>query len=156
MKQHTKLITKYLPANYTDSFIETISNRPHLSAKELFDLIFLQYPKWIQFLMRLRDLIVKPLGLKTNKSFEKMIIEQNENEIICGATDKHLTFYVSIFCSKAENNIQHVSITTLVKYKNILGRIYFTIIWIFHKTIVYHLLKSAVKRWNNKNKTEHI
>ena len=46
-----------------------------------------------------------------------MIIEQNDNEIIIGAKDKHLTFHVSLFCSDVKDKTQEVSITTIVKYE---------------------------------------
>lgn len=140
------LITKYLPADYADSFAKTITDKPYLSAKELFDQIFLQHPKWVKSLLNLRDRLVKPLGLKTNKSFEEMIIEQNNHEIILGTRDKHLSFYVSVFCPEPDNATQTISITTLVKYENLLGKIYFAAIWLFHRTIVYCLLKRCVKR----------
>ena len=103
MKQNNSLITKYLPADYKDCFLKKIINRPYISVKELFDLMFIQYPKWVLWLLKLRDLMVKPLGLKTNKSFESMIIEQNDDEIIIGTKDKHLTFYISLFCSDTED-----------------------------------------------------
>ena len=146
MKQQDYLLTKYLSSNYTDSFAETITDKPHISTQELFNLIFLQYPKWVLSLLKLRDMIVKPFGLKTNKSFEDMVIEQNNNEIILGSKDNHLTFYISLYCSDMKNKAQSVRITTLVKYENILGKIYFAIIWLFHKTIVHYLLKRAVKK----------
>ncbi len=146
MKQNNSLITKYLPADYKDCFLKKIINRPYISVKELFDLMFIQYPKWVLWLLKLRDLMVKPLGLKTNKSFESMIIEQNDDEIIIGTKDKHLTFYISLFCSDTEDKEQTISITTLVKYKNILGKIYFAAIWLFHTIIVHYLFKRAIRK----------
>ena len=125
MIKENSLIKKYLPVNYKDCFAETLVNKPYMSAKDLFNLMFLQYPKWVLCLLKLRDLMVKPFGLKTNKSFENLIVEQNNNEIILGTADKHLTFYVSLFCSDINNKKQTISISTIVKYKNILGRIYF-------------------------------
>lgn len=77
-----------------------------------------------------------------------MIIEQNDNEIIIGAKDKHLTFHVSLFCSDVKDKTQEVSITTIVKYENILGRIYFAAIWLFHRIIVSYLFKRAIKIHN--------
>ena len=149
MIQENSLIKKYLPANYKDCFAETLANKPYMSAKDLFSLIFLQYPKWVLYLIKLRDSMVKPFGLKTNKSFENLIVEQNNNEIILGTADKHLTFYVSLFCSDIINKKQTISISTIVKYKNILGRIYFAAIWIFHRIIVHSLFKRAVKKWSS-------
>lgn len=110
--------------------------------------MFIQYPKWALWLLKLRDFIVKPLNIKASKSFKELIIEQNSHEIILGTKDKHLTFYVSISCIEAKRNEQIASITTLVKYNNILGKVYFLAIWIFHKFIVHRLLKRAVRKYD--------
>ena len=148
MKQKDSLIVKYLPADYKDCFCEKLTNKPNVAVKELFDLMFIQYPKWVSWLLKLRDFIVKPLNIKASKSFKELIIEQNSHEIILGTKDKHLTFYVSISCIEAKRNEQIASITTLVKYNNILGKVYFLAIWIFHKFIVHKLLKRAVRKYD--------
>ena len=71
----------------------------------------------------------------------------NNEEIILGTEDKHLTFHISIYCSKNYNKRQSVSLTTIVKYNNLLGKIYFYIIWIFHRIVVKYLFKRAIRRW---------
>ena len=144
----SRLIKKYFPANYKDCFRDKIYRKPYMSVNELFNLMFSQYPKWIMRMYYIRNLIVKPFGVKINKSFANMVIEQNENEIIIGAKDKHLTFHVSLFCSDVKDKTQEVSITTIVKYENILGRIYFAAIWLFHRIIVSYLFKGAIKTHN--------
>ena len=148
MKQKDSLIVKYLPADYKDCFCVKLTNKPNVAVKELFDLMFIQYPKWVSWLLKLRDFIVKPLNIKASKSFKELIIEQNSHEIILGTKDKHLTFYVSISCIESKRNEQIASITTLVKYNNILGKVYFLAIWIFHKFIVHRLLKRAVRKYD--------
>ena len=148
MKQKNNLIIKYLQADYKDCFWDEITEKPYMSVNELFNLMFSQYPKWIMRMYYIRNLIVKPFGVKINKSFVNMIIEQNDNEIIIGAKDKHLTFHVSLFCSDVKDKTQEVSITTIVKYENILGRIYFAAIWLFHRIIVSYLFKRAIKIHN--------
>lgn len=148
MKQKNSLIIKYLPADYKDCFWDEITENPYMSVNELFNLMFSQYPKWIMRMYYIRNLIVKLFGVKINKSFANMIIEQNDNEIIIGAKDKHLTFHVSLFCSDVKDKTQEVSITTIVKYENILGRIYFAAIWLFHRIIVSYLFKRAIKIHN--------
>ena len=74
-----QLITKYLPADYTDSFQKTISSESSIQVNDLFKLMFIEYPKWGLWLLKVRDLIVKPLGLKTNKTFIDLIIEENND-----------------------------------------------------------------------------
>ena len=144
----SRLIKKYFPANYKDCFRDKIYRKPYMSVNELFNLMFSQYPKWIMRMYYIRNLIVKPFGVKINKSFANMVIEQNENEIIIGAKDKHLTFHVSLFGSDVKDKTQEVSIPTIVKYENILGRIYFAAIWLFHRIIVSYLFKRAIKIHN--------
>ena len=148
MIQSNSLIKKYLPANYKDCFGDKITEKPYISVNELFNLMFTQYPKWIMSIYNIRNLIVKPFGVKINKSFANMIIEQDDNEVIIGAKDKHLTFHLSLFCSDVKDKTQEVSITTIVKYENILGRIYFAAIWLFHRIIVSYLFKRAIKIHN--------
>lgn len=151
MIQENSLIKKYLPVNYEDCFSQTMVNKPYMSVKDLFNLIFRQYPQWVLWLLKLRDIIVKPFGLKTNKSFEDIIVEQDNNEIIIGTNDKHLTFHVSLFCSDLSDNKQIISISTFVKYENILGRIYFAAIWLFHRIIIAYLFKRAIIKWSKQS-----
>ena len=40
-----QLITKYLPADYTDSFQKTISSESSIQVNDLFKLMFIEYPK---------------------------------------------------------------------------------------------------------------
>lgn len=150
MIRENSLIKKYLPVDYKDCFIETMVDKPYMSVKDLFNLIFRQYPQWILWLLKLRDLMVKPFGLKTNKSFEDIIVEENDNEIIIGTKDKHLTFHVSLFCSDFSDKRQIISISTFVKYENILGRIYFAVIWLFHRIIIAYLFKRAITKWSKQ------
>ena len=98
-----------------------------------------------RWLLKLRDMIVKPFGLKTGISFDDKIKEQNTNEIILGAEDKHLSFYISLFCSEINSGKQTVSVSTIVKYNNFSGRIYFSAIWIFHKILVSYTFRRAIK-----------
>ena len=45
MIQENSLIKKYLPVNYEDCFSQTMVNKPYMSVKDLFNLIFRQYPQ---------------------------------------------------------------------------------------------------------------
>ena len=92
-----QLITKYLPADYTDSFQKTISSESSIQVNDLFKLMFIEYPKWGLWLLKVRDLIVKPLGLKTNKTFIDLIIEENNEEIIWGTETPNLLYIYILF-----------------------------------------------------------
>lgn len=138
------LIDKYLPADYSDYCSKTIDAREPITVDDVFDSMFCNFPRPVRTMLKLRDALVKPLGLKTGATFRDRIIERNNEEIVIGALDKHLNFWVSVYCSLPDNGRQTVSVRTVVKFNNMLGRIYFAGIWIFHKTIVNILFKRAL------------
>ena len=138
------LINKYYPVDYKDSFSRILNGAKELTPDDFLNLTFSKYPKWIDWLLSLRNKLVKPLGLKTGGQFRDMVKDQDKNEIIFGAKDKHLTFYCSLWCSPKEEDKQILRITTVVKYNNFFGKLYFFVIHPFHKIIIYYILKRAV------------
>jgi len=145
------LFLKYLPADYTDCFETEIADKPHISPEELFDSVFVRHARWVSHLFRLRNALVKPLGLQTDTSFADLILERDEEEIILGKRDRHLTFHISLFCSQKHDGRQTIAVATFVKYRNLSGRIYFTVIGPFHRRIVRSSLRRAIRSWNEKS-----
>lgn len=96
-------------------------------------------------------LIAKPFGLKTaekkaqsGKTPSKNIFPvlfRNENEIVMGANDKHLSFRASVLLAKAGDETD-IFLTTVVRFNNFGGRLYFALIKPFHRLIV----KSALRK----------
>jgi hypothetical protein len=134
-------IDSYRIIKSTDENIEKIS-------AQIFKL-----PPWIISLMKIRDVIIRPFGLKTGK--EMMIhkkpgdafftkIAQTEDELIMEEKDRHLNFRVSVLIDRLSSCIY---MTTLVHYNNRLGKAYFFFIRPFHKIIV----KSAMKKYEATN-----
>ena len=103
-------------------------------------------PGWVNGLMKLRNAIVKPLGLEVGMRFVDTICEQNAQEVVFGMPDKHLTFHASLWCGEKEPGGQTFTITTVVKFNNRLGRLYFFFIRPFHKVIIRSMLKRVAKR----------
>ena len=64
--------------------------------------------------MKLRNAIVKPLGLEVGMRFADTICEQNAQEVVFGMPDKHLTFHASLWCGEKEPGGQTFTITTVV------------------------------------------
>jgi len=139
------------------NFTDTFSTTNHLdSLKTVSKLVFGTMPKWVEFLMKLRNNIVKVFGLKTEKpeDFHSefkvggyvgffQIFSIQHNEIILGADDKHLNFRVSLYNSN-ENQF-NIKVTTLVEYNNRFGEIYMFIVRPFHHLIVKRMVKQAFK-----------
>lgn len=140
------LIENHLPADYVDTFSRVVACKRAITPEEFRNLTFGQLPQWIDWLMQLRDAIVKPLGLTTDTRFTDVICEKSPNEDVFGMPDKHLTFHVSMWCGEYQGGKQELRITTVVKYNNWLGRIYFFVIRPFHKVIVHSILKRTVKK----------
>ncbi len=128
-------------------------------------------PKWVDNLMRLRDLFVQVFGLKSgtkedikiepyysigSKAIYFTVSDRNKNEIVMAENDKHLNFRTSVMIEKDDINTT-VFFSTIVHFNNIFGRLYFLPVKPFHTTITKSLLKrcanemSMVRRNTNGN-----
>lgn len=139
-------------------FTDTFSTTNHQdSLGEVSKLVFGTFPKWVAFLMNIRNAIVKLFGLKTtvpedfNSNFKVggyigffKIYSIEKNEIMLGADDKHLNFRVSVYNSEETNF--NIKITTLVQYNNRFGKIYMAIVKPFHHIAVKMMVKQAYKK----------
>ena len=94
-------------------------------------------------LMKIRNALVAPFGLKTGESrvFRKAIVEESEREAVLSNDDKHLIFTVSLSVLPRPDGVRRISISTAVQYHNRLGRIYFALIRPFHRIIIRRMLR---------------
>ena len=145
------LIDNYLPADYLDSFSKEVEIKENITPDAFFNMAFNQFPAWIDWLLKLRNTLVKPLGLDTTSHFSDSICERNDNEIIWGLPDKHLNFYVSMWCGEYKDGKQELMITTVVKYNNWLGHVYFFVIRLFHGIIIRSLLRNIEHKTKSKS-----
>ena len=138
-------------------FSDTFSTTNHINnLNEISNIIFNTTPKWITSLFKIRNKMVKLIGLKYTKptnyntdykvggyvSFFK-IFYISDDEIILGANDKHLNFRAVINNTKAE--INNIKVTTLVEYNNVKGKIYMSLIKPFHRLVVMKMVSQAFK-----------
>lgn len=129
----------------------------HLSFYEAAMVTLTQAPAWARYLLKLRNRLVGPFGLKTGEVFapendrggkllpgDKMgvfnVYTQTEKEMILGEDDKHLDFRVSLFREDG-----HMYMATWVHPHNWLGWLYLTSILPFHKAIVRNSLTRLEK-----------
>jgi len=139
--------------DYTDTFKMKVENQ-NISIESIYIDMFSTMPKWINQLMFLRNKIVGVFGLKVESLMSKKVTTLkvgekigmfttyaiSENEVIAGEDDKHLNFRVSIL--RVDEN---VIVSTFVKYNNLFGKIYMSLIIPFHKMIVKAMMKNYVK-----------
>jgi hypothetical protein len=149
--------------DYYDSFNIIISNTQNYSVDYLTAKLFSINPKWVNTLLKIRNAIVEPLGLKTGdpnpiREIEKNIkievgskdvfftvLTRNENEIVMSEDDKHLYFRTSVLKEYTENNTIKIHLTTIVIYHNVFGKIYFFFVKPFHRIIMKAILKLLKK-----------
>lgn len=159
------LVNTYLPADYTDTFVCESDKPFHATPDDLMIHFWTDFPAWANMLFRLRNFLVKFVGLKTDKNdpklFEEMIRTsgklnfssvpaKNEQETILLLEDKHLDAYISVYIDEKKSP-QHVYAITLVHFRNKLGTVYFFFIKPFHTIIVKNILKRTVKTFQDRH-----
>ncbi len=161
-----KEFNSYGGADYFETFqIELPQTDTGSLTKHLNDIVETKRPIWFSALYRVRDVIVGPLGLKTSKKhftinkkpneFEVgerfrtfKITALSENEIVFGDDDKHLVFSCSISKS-VQNGQNYLYFTTLVRFKNIWGPIYFFAVKPVHRLMIKTKLKNYIQKIYN-------
>lgn len=114
---------------------------------------------WVSVLLSIRDLIVRPFGVKTAGELRAApradnedridifrIRSVSENEVIVGEDDRHLDFRASLLLRQRPDLQDEVILTTVVHCHNLLGRAYLAIILPFHRVIARTMLDNAARR----------
>ena len=149
-------IVRYPDANYSDCFRTCLPEPITASPDDLMGAFWTTKPGWLRLLFKIRDLLVRPFGLKTGEgpSREKLeealnngescgfmsVAERTADETIVALDDKHLVAYMSIYIEGGE-----VFASTVVKYHNKLGVVYFNLIRPFHILVVKNLFKQMMR-----------
>jgi len=156
----SSLIENYLPADYSDVYACEVYSEKEITSDNVMVGFWTDSPAWINALFKLRDFLVKFVGLKSSggnslEEFEKCIRSggtyrfisvpaKNSNETVLLLSDKHLDAYMSVHVESREKN-KTISAITLVHFKNRLGRVYFFMIRPFHSLVVKSMLKRSLK-----------
>jgi hypothetical protein len=107
-------------------------------AQAIFDM-----PPLVKGLMRLRDRLVRRLGLQTVTDQELPdtffpLLAQTPSELVLGFKDKHLDFCVGLTIADGR-----VWLTTTVQFNNWFGRLYFIPVRLIHPLIVKACIQQA-------------
>jgi hypothetical protein len=137
-------------AQFVDAYrIEIAGNT--LDAREAAKRMFARPPRWIDALLKVRNLIVAPLGLKTSGAGEAEssgmigifpVVTETSERLVAGFNDSHLDFRVIVDVATVGAG-QQVTVTTLVRTHNRLGRIYLATIMPFHRLVVRAMLRQV-------------
>lgn len=129
--------------------------------------LFSHQAAWVAWLLRLRDLLVSPFGLKTAPMLATpdgpgdrrigifKVYEIHADEILMGEDDRHLDFRLSVRITDeagrtgarpgTQPGAQMVTLTTVVHCHNLLGRSYIMVIAPFHRAVVRSSLARAAR-----------
>jgi len=135
-------------SQFMDAF-QVASSRQDLNARSAAEAMMADPPAWVDGLMGLRNLLVRPLGLKTGADSPNWpdrigmfpVVSQSPERVVMGFEDKHLDFRVVVQVASARGEIL-VTATTIVRLNNLLGRAYLTVIMPFHRIIVPSMLSA--------------
>ncbi len=125
------------------------------------DLFVATPPVWLRTLLRARDQLVRPFGIKTlgatnshtlrarlepgsSLGFFK-VFQCSSDEIILGEDDRHLDYRVSVLRT-GEHETQWLTVSTVVRFHNWLGRLYFLPVRPIHHRLVPWMLGNAARR----------
>jgi len=140
----------YRNADLLDSYAVILPPEMSQDIAKLAWALFNRPPFWIQFLLRLRDQLVAPLGVKTTTEIRKAgasdgrdrigffpVLERTPSEIILGEDDRHLDFRASVLLQADDRTgSRRLFVTTAVRCHNLLGRTYLRVIKPFHGLVV--------------------
>ncbi|WP_051697620.1 DUF2867 domain-containing protein [Prevotella sp. 10(H)] len=150
--------------DYIDSFQSFFSDKDQkIGLTDVVRIFASGGPKWAESLLKLRNILMKPFGLKTGDDMPVVhadeikyeageqigifkLLDKAENEIILGEEDKHLNFKVSMLLEPVADDPdkKKLSITTAVHFNNFFGRLYFLPVKPFHKMILRSSLKDII------------
>ena len=138
-------------AQFIDAF-RIATARPDLDARHAAEAMVTRQPRWFEWLVAFRNLLVAPLGLKTSGATEGVardmigifpVVSETPERLVAGFNDKHLDFRLVVDVAPA-GPARSITATTLVLTHNWLGRAYLTVIMPFHRLIVPAMLRKAV------------
>ena len=135
-------------ADFADSYMTTVldanANAPELAARA-----FARMPAWVMRLLHLRNVVVKPFGLRpapddTLPADRQIgffpVVSSDRNRVVLGFDDSHLDFRIVIDVVNGAQQTSDITATTLVKRNNTLGYAYLFAVMPFHKRIVPAML----------------
>jgi len=139
-------------AQFVDAYRVAVEGHA-LEARTAAEKMFARLPRWIEALLRLRNLVVAPFGLKTSGQGEPAsggmigifpVVSETPERLVAGFNDHHLHFRVVVDVAALADG-QEVTTTTLVKTHNWHGRTYLMVIMPFHRLISRTLLRQVTE-----------
>ncbi len=139
---HAQLWEHVQPGDFIDGYAVKSDLTPQQATQVGFTM-----PGWANWLLALRNKLVKPLGLKTSDSAQPNkdgalfpVTYSTDIEHIIGIDDSHLNFRVSVMRHQGQ-----IHMATWVHRNNQLGRLYLSVVMPFHILLVRNSMKRIAR-----------
>ena len=122
-------------------------DQPFASAREAAEAIVENFPAWTGAMMALRQILVSPFGLKGRPRRGDRIgifpvVSESRQQFVAGFNDRHLDFRIVVDLEEETGEPkQAVTLTTVIKRHNLLGRVYLVAVMPFHRAIISTALR---------------
>lgn len=96
--------------------------------------------------MAARDRFVAPLGLKAAGKGPFPVLASSPSEVVMGMDDRHLDFRIVVRIAPGDGKPCAMTLTTLVRTRNLLGRAYLAAVLPFHWAISRRMASELARR----------
>ncbi|MDD2924442.1 DUF2867 domain-containing protein [Rhodoferax sp.] len=161
LPEHSHIASQTPGADFADCYCFA-DPCPDASAMATYLAVMGRTPRWMDFLMAVRNRVVRLAGLKhldadqaslsakpasSYRVGERVgifsLIHMAEDEVIVCDDDKHLRVQLSVYKHKVQDRPM-VSVSTVVHNHNRLGRLYMAVVGPVHQRIVPIMLKQVL------------
>ena len=154
-----QLYTRQHDADFADAY-EVLIPASSLTASDIYRAITRQTPGWVRALMRLRNQVVQPFGLKNLGAMTAVapgeavpgkrmglfkVVSSSPHEVVLQDDDKHLVVQLSVLKQMHNDAYDKLTLSTVVHIHNTLGRLYMAFVGPAHKVIAPAVLRRAPK-----------
>lgn len=123
------------------------------TARAAAEATFQNFPGWTKPLLRLRNWVVQPLGLKTADRVSTRdtlsffpVLSETQSRVVGGFDDSHLDFRVVVDLAPSGTECQRIKLTTLIRRHNPIGKAYLLAVTPFHRAIIRGTLERMAKQ----------
>jgi hypothetical protein len=135
-------------ADWADSW-QIACGRIFPDARAAAQAIVASFPKWTWPLLALRQLLVLPFRLRGLKELPDdriaffPVTAETPRQLVAGFDDRHLDFRIVVELAEGASG-EAVSLTTVIRRHNAIGRTYLALVLPFHRAIIRAALRKAV------------
>ena len=152
-----RLPNRWLPgADWADRY-ELLVFGERMTAAEAARRTLGNAPGWVRGLLGLRNRLAALIGLKAAAPAAAggriggfPVLHSDDRETVLGLDDRHLDFRIVVNVRDGPADSQIIGFTTLVRRRNLYGRIYLAAVMPFHKAIVPALLSGVSERTSGR------